>query len=301
MDCAEHADLTGGDDEIRTKRREIDGYSSYARDSEGLDWSDSISSIMGTVARYAGDPQWEHARQFIQPKKGLRVIDCGAGRCWASYLLAVDGCEVVAVDMNMDAVAGLMAGRKITRETPVSFDIVCADLEHLPFRASVFDRALGSQFLHHAFSLERMTGEISRVMRTGGVLVALNEHTIPLYMKNDKEFRERHPAVASGVNEHAFHFGHYVRVLSDAGLECMDAFPYPSWKLYFSARRTGKQAARSVHATARRSLRTGILGVLTIFYRSKLLRGLAVWLVKSFAMTSFSFVAVKSERRDSRR
>jgi ubiquinone/menaquinone biosynthesis C-methylase UbiE len=292
----EQDDPIGSGDEVRTKRREVTGYSAYARDNEGLDWTDSIGSIMGTVEARACDPQWEHAREFLRPREGLRVIDCGAGRCWASYLLARDGCEVVAVDMNMDSVAGLMAGKKITQETKESFHIVCADLEHLPFRAAVFDRAVGSQFLHHAYSLERMTDEIGRVTRMEGVLVALNEHTIPLYTKDDTGFRERHPAVASGANEHAFHFRHYADVLSKAGFRILDAFPYPTWELYFLARRSGEQGTQARPAETGGALKRVAFGVLATLYRMKLLRGLAAWLVKSFAMTSFSFVAVKCNK-----
>lgn len=271
-------------DEAETKRREITGYTYFAKSIEGPGWNSSKTSIMSTVEERAADPQWVLVQEVLDIRPRLRVLDCGAGRCWASYLLAKEDCEVVAVDISRDDVTGLRAGRTLIEETGVRFHLVCADLENLPFREEVFDLAFGSQYLHHAYSLSRMLMEIVASVKLGGMLVALNEHVIPIYMRDDRKFRARHPAVASGVNEHAYHFNKYKAAITDAGLECTAGFPYPDWEGYF--RQIGVASSRSW-------LKRLLLRFFGAMHSLGPLSCLSRWIIRSLAMTSFSFFAIK--------
>lgn len=283
--------------ESNTKINEISGYSAFARSCKGLGWDSSIGSIMSTVTEHADDPQWAHILDLLSIRPGFRVIDCGAGRCWASYLLAKRGCDIVAVDLNMDDVAGLRAGRKLIEETGVRFHLVCADLENLPFREEVFHCAFGSQYLHHAYSLKRMLKEIANVLKPGGVMVALNEHVIPIYMSDDRRFRETHPAVGLGVNEHAYHLSLYVASMAYAGLKYTDSFPYPDWESYFGHSVKPHRSRQEERPTGRSWLKKLLVGFLGTIHRLRSLRGIARWVIRSIAMTSFSFVAIKDAKK----
>ena len=285
-------------DESRIKKDEIRGYSDYAKDTEGLNWTDSIVSIRDTIKEHSKGVQWQYIQRFIKSTRPMQVLDCGAGRCWASYLLAQAGCTVIAVDFNTDNVAGLGAGRKIIEETGITFHLVCADLEHLPFKEGIFDLAFGSQFLHHAFSLQKMLQEISNVLAIKGILISMNEHTIPIYMKDDEIFRSKHPAVASGVNEHAYHFKHYMSSLEDAGLDSITAFPYPYWEEYLKKYNHRKDGNSRVKCCVKSRMKSIVFRILYIMYRSVILKRFVMWIVRSFALTSFSFVAEKNVQKN---
>jgi len=279
-------------DESKTKRNEIQGYSHYGR--KKFAWDNSLENLLETVKQHERDYQWRHTLKFILPKKGMRVIDCGAGRCWASHLLAKKGCKVVAVDMNIDDVGGLGAGNTIVQGTDIYFARVCADLENLPFKENVFDLAFGYQFLHHAYSLAKMLNEISRVLKPKGRLVALNEHTRPIYTLTDKEFRVHHPAVANGLNEHAYHFSYYVSCLQKANLNLISAFPYPSWDEYFNRDLRIITRGLSFWEILRFTTKRAVMRMLSKSFQCNLFCSLSKWIVEQFAATTFSFIAHKS-------
>jgi SAM-dependent methyltransferase len=107
--------------------------------------------------------------------KGLRVLDlgCGSGRhCFAAL---VRGAHVVALDRNP---AEVTAVTEMTRAMDRSGEIdvltrrgaVVADMAHLPFRPSSFDRVFASEVFEHLVDDVEAIREVARIVCRGGLV-----------------------------------------------------------------------------------------------------------------------------------
>jgi SAM-dependent methyltransferase len=95
-----------------------------------------------------------------------RVLDVGAGSCWASLQLASGGHSAVAVDLSLDADLGLFAARS------AALPRAEAEMEALPLEPGLFDLVLCVGSLHYAARPSRALVELRRVTRKGGCLVS---------------------------------------------------------------------------------------------------------------------------------
>jgi len=98
----------------------------------------------------------------MQPAPDDRILDLGAGAGWCSDLLGRLNRFSVAVDIAVDM---LGAGR--ARAHPVTRG-VAADMESLPFRSGVFDKALCLNAIHHVPNIPAALAEIARVLTPDG-------------------------------------------------------------------------------------------------------------------------------------
>jgi ubiquinone/menaquinone biosynthesis C-methylase UbiE len=97
----------------------------------------------------------------VSPRRVLEA-GCGTGEL-AERVLRELGAEVVAVDISARMVA-LTAARGI--------DARVADVQTLPFEDAEFDVAVANWVLYHAADVDLAIGELARVLRPGGRLVA---------------------------------------------------------------------------------------------------------------------------------
>jgi SAM-dependent methyltransferase len=102
------------------------------------------------------------ALSVLQPKPGQRVLDLGAGSCWASEWLQRLNVETVSVDLSESL---LRIGRERLRAGSA---VVCADLEALPLAEASCDLAVCLNALHHVPNRQRALQSIRRVLRPGG-------------------------------------------------------------------------------------------------------------------------------------
>jgi SAM-dependent methyltransferase len=102
-----------------------------------------------------------------------RVLDAGAGCCWASARLLEAGHAVAAVDLSLDADDGLLAAPRVL-EDPRRLPRAEADVEALPLEPSSMDVVLALGVLHHVPRPVRALLEMRRVTRRGGVVVVLD-------------------------------------------------------------------------------------------------------------------------------
>ncbi len=103
----------------------------------------------------------------LGPLAGLRVLDFGCGHGMAGVVMARRGAHVTAFDLS----AGyLIEASRRALANGVTFDLVQADGERLPFADGCFDRVWGNAVLHH-LDLRRAARELCRVLRPGGVAV----------------------------------------------------------------------------------------------------------------------------------
>ena len=205
------------------KRREMAGWVEVAREHGWYEPDDAVDLALPYVCRDLG---WDHADwrasevsfqllldRYVRP--GMRVLEVGAGKCWAAQHLVPRGCEYVGTDLLADARIGLGRGALYERRVG-PFARVQADGERLPFAARSFDLVFCVAALHHALDLRAMVSELARVVRRGGVVAALNEGTRPLLRGGaapQQAEEKRH-----GINEHVHTLPAYLWAFWRAGL-----------------------------------------------------------------------------------
>jgi SAM-dependent methyltransferase/uncharacterized protein YbaR (Trm112 family) len=208
---------------MEAKRNEIAGWVALAREQGWYEPDDAVDLALPFVCRDLGwdDDEWR-ANEFSfglllerYVRRGMRVLEVGAGKCWAAQHLVPLGCEYVGTDLVADSNIGLGRGALYERRVG-PFPRVQADGERLPFADDSFDLVFCVAALHHAVDLDAMVAEMARVVRRGGVVAALNEGTRPLARGGDapQQAGER----AFGINEHVHTLPAYLWALWRAGL-----------------------------------------------------------------------------------
>lgn len=113
--------------------------------------------------------RWVFERLNLQADSRVLELGCGTGQLWRRNRQDLPpGCEVVLSDLSpgmaSEARDGLAADRRF-------MSCVC-DAQFLPFQQESFDLAIANHMLYHLPDLRRALGEISRVLRHGGRLMA---------------------------------------------------------------------------------------------------------------------------------
>lgn len=133
------------------------------------------------------------ALRQMEPLRGLRVLDVGAGTCPTSAALAARGAEVVAVEtepahllhVNLGPVDpdppetlvmdGITYRTKPETPAPAYFSRIAAPAHRLPFLEASFDVVFCRSVLHHLHDLSRAIREMLRVLKPGGLFLACSE------------------------------------------------------------------------------------------------------------------------------
>ncbi len=123
-------------------------------------------------------PVGEQAIKRMQIPAEATVLDVGCGSGWAARLMAQRAREgrVVGIDVSDEMV-------RLARENSVNYPSVefqVASAEQLPFDDSEFTHAFSMESLYYYADLERALGEIRRVLKPGGLFVAVMD----LYLEN---------------------------------------------------------------------------------------------------------------------
>ena len=112
-----------------------------------------------------------HLAQNLNLFVGLRVLDFGAGSCWASRLLTQMGCEVIALDPSASA---LQLGRELYARQPVAGErpepqFLVFDGRRIELPDESVDRILCFDAFHHVPNPSEVLAEMGRVLKQGGV------------------------------------------------------------------------------------------------------------------------------------
>lgn len=139
---------------------------------------------------------------------GQRVLEIGAGFCWASRELAKKGCDLVSIDIcNYLEIADLYIRDNLF------FERFYADMDVLPFKDGTFDIIFAAAAIHHSSDLEKTFKEFKRVLKPGGRLIMINECFIGLLEKppaNPEDF---------AFNDHYFSVPHWETCLKKTGFK----------------------------------------------------------------------------------
>jgi ubiquinone/menaquinone biosynthesis C-methylase UbiE len=123
-------------------------------------------------------PAGEEAIGRMQISTDARVFDVGCGSGWAARLIArraQDG-HVVGIDVSDEMVQ--LARAESVDYPNVEFQVASA--EQLPFDDASFTHAFSMESLYYYDDIQRALGEIRRVLKAGGLFVAV----VDLYEEN---------------------------------------------------------------------------------------------------------------------
>ena len=152
----------------------------------------SQPEMIKTKANHLEETSTKDAFRMLGLNGNERVLDLGAGNCWASQYMAEIGCRVVAFDYNLSDIQGLRVGRqKIKEGKSPYFDTVCGDWEKLPFKTEVFDVIFCYQSLHHSFNLDSLLKNLYTVLKKGGRIISTGDPTMPLFVLNRKAYAQK--------------------------------------------------------------------------------------------------------------
>ena len=250
-----HPDLPGA----REKLREAEGWVEKARAEGWYEPDDAVDAVLPFVNRELGwdNPLWlanGHSFQvlldrYVKDARGLRVLEVGAAKAWASRFWLERDCEFVAADILVDKQIGVGRGAFYG-----DFGRVQADGEHLPFPDDHFDITYCVATLHHALDLNKMVREMARVTKPGGTVAGLNEGVRGLLRSADNPDQQAEKDL--GINEHVHTALAYALVFARNGLvvrrvERADGWP-PVPFGYFLSRvpKVGMTVGTLAHASA---------------------------------------------------
>ena len=103
-----------------------------------------------------------------------RVLDLGAGNCWLSYRLSLEGHSVVAVDINLDSWDGLGAAQKFTSRDKLRFSLIRAEFNYLPFSKGFFDIIVFNASVHYVKKPTQTLLHILEFLKNDGILYVLD-------------------------------------------------------------------------------------------------------------------------------
>lgn len=117
---------------------------------------------------------WETMLALLGSLEGKKGLDACCGTGWGAAALAAAGASMAAVDI-VAGEGGLATAAEVVRGRGVAVDRFQADVVRLPFAPQTFDFVYVAAALHTLPRPERLTMEIERVLKPGGMLVNLDE------------------------------------------------------------------------------------------------------------------------------
>lgn len=176
--------------------------------------------LIGAADRYWHSEEWQAVRAELAGRSGS-ALDVGAGRGIASYALAQEGFAVTALEPDPSLLVGTGSIRALAAESRLPIQVVEEFSERLPFADGSFDVVFARAVLHHTRDLEAACREFFRVLKPGGLFLAIREHVIS--SPGDlPRFLEQHPLHRLYGGEHAFLLKQYTAALEQAGFTKQD-------------------------------------------------------------------------------
>ncbi len=129
--------------------------------SEDLEYTKSYEQIFN--GQNTLRPVYGFFDRIGQP--GIRVLDFGCGRGWATIALAKKAESVKGFDISEKSVE--LVRKRLDYNGLSNAEVQAADGEVLPYENEEFDYVFGNAILHH-LQLDKCLPEIARVLKPGG-------------------------------------------------------------------------------------------------------------------------------------
>jgi len=145
-----------------------------------------VDALTSATLKHLRDRWWDEAftafvKDTLQPRPGRRILDVGCGRGTAEVKLSrlrLTQVDLFAVDLMPDRVVDALAA---TRAHNIDAHFAAADACHLPFPNATFDSVFCVAVLQHIGDVKRAVGEMARVTRPGGRIVAVEPDNAARY------------------------------------------------------------------------------------------------------------------------
>ncbi len=132
---------------------------------------------------------------LLKPEKGDFILDAGCGTGIFTLDILSSGSKVVGLDISLPM---LIQARKKLKGFP--FHSVLADMLHLPFPESLFDKVVSITALEFISDAKAAVGELFRVTRRGGTIVVATLNSLsPWASRRIVEAKERHTIFEKAV------------------------------------------------------------------------------------------------------
>jgi len=173
--------------------------------------------LIDAANRYYQSSEWQAIKKIII-SKNVKVLDVGAGRGISSYAFAKDGFDVHALEPDISDLVGVGAIEKLSLQYSLNIEVKSGISESLPYDNSFFDIVFVRALLHHTKDLQKSCNEFYRVLKPGGMLIAIREHV--LTNQSDLEaFFDIHPLHKYYGGENAFTLRKYKNSIINAGFK----------------------------------------------------------------------------------
>jgi len=124
---------------------------------------------------------------LLKPEKGEVILDAGCGTGIFTLDILSSGSKAIGLDISLPML--IQAGKKL-KEFP--FRMVLADMLHLPFPESLFDKVVSVTALEFIEDGKAAIDELFRVTKRGGCVVAATLNSLsPWALRRRVEAKER--------------------------------------------------------------------------------------------------------------
>lgn len=180
------------------------------------------------VERYRKETEYKETLNKIKQyaPNAKKILDIGSGNGITCVSFAIDGYEVTTVEPDPSQTVGAGAIRKLKEHYDLeNLTVHEAFAEEIKFADEEFDIVFARQCMHHAYDLQKFVGEMSRVVKKGGMFFTVRDHVI--FNEKDKQwFLENHPLQKYYGGENAFTPNEYKNAMEKANLKVAEELKF---------------------------------------------------------------------------
>jgi ubiquinone/menaquinone biosynthesis C-methylase UbiE len=140
------------------------------KDSERA-YYDQLFKRRGRFDQFQNDIYGRIAAEARRGTTGKRAVELGCGSGVQASMLMDQGFSVTALDLSIEATR---VARRTVEESGRTLAVINGDAEHLPIKDGSVDACVCGLLLHHFTRLEGVASEIRRIVKPGGVVVAID-------------------------------------------------------------------------------------------------------------------------------